>query len=74
MPFFLILDNFQNTYLTFNNFISQPNDNQKLKPIYQNLSQLVGSLNYFIFENSSFVVYFTLDQTGVLFMGQSVDI
>ena len=28
--------------------------------------------NYFNFENSSFVVHFTLDQTGVLFLGHPV--
>ena len=29
--------------------------------------------NYLNFENSSFVVHFTLDQTGVLFLGNPVD-
>ena len=28
--------------------------------------------NYFNFENPSFVVHFTLDQTGVLFLGHPV--
>ena len=30
--------------------------------------------NYFNFENSSFVLHFTLDQTGVLFLGHLVQI
>ena len=47
--------------------MSQPNDNQKLKTIYQNLSKLICSLKIFSFENFFSDVHFTLDQTRVLF-------
>ena len=40
-------------------FISQPNDNKKLKPKYW---------SWLCFENFSFVVHFTLDQTGVNYL------
>ena len=38
-----------------------------LKTMYQNLSQLISSPEYFLFKNFSFVAHFTLDQTRVRF-------
>ena len=40
---------------------------KNFKPIYQNLSCSLLVQIYFNFENSSSIVHFTLDQTGVLF-------
>ena len=51
--------------IRFKTFISRPNKNEKIKPKHQNPSKLIGNLDVFIFENSSFVVHFTLDQTGL---------
>ena len=40
---------------------------KKMKPTHWNLSFLVGNPKVFNFENFSFVVHFTVEQTGVLF-------
>ena len=37
------------TLMRLQTFISQPNDSQKSNPIYENLSQLIGSPNAFHF-------------------------
>ena len=57
--FLLILDNLKNAYLTLI-IISQVNDNEKLKPIYQNLSWRIGSPNIFHLLKSLFwCVFYT---------------
>ena len=38
-----------------------------MKPTHWNLSLLIGNPKVFHFENFSFVVHFTVEQTGVLF-------
>ena len=69
--FFLILDNFQNAYVTLNIHIStkwQP----KIKTNISNFKLDHWQFKHFIFEKSSFVVHFTLDRTGVCFLGHLV--